>query len=64
MALPPKTPPRFVPTLTEVVQFPDAVQKKFAEASKVILAKETAGGERAGKGSAALTGLMKDLGYA
>ena len=23
MALPPKTPPRFVPTLTEVVQFPD-----------------------------------------
>lgn len=25
MALPPKTPPRFVPTLTEVVQVPDAV---------------------------------------
>lgn len=48
----------------EVVQFPDAVQKKFAEASKGILAKEIAGGELAAKGGAALTGLMKDLGYA
>ena len=47
----------------EVVQFPDAVLKKFAEASKMILAKETAKGELAAKGGTALTGLMKDLGY-
>lgn len=47
----------------EVVQFPDAVLKKFAEASKTILAKEMASGERAKKGGMALTGLMKDLGY-
>lgn len=47
----------------EVVQFPDAVLKKFAEASKVILAKETASGPLAAKGGQALTGLMKDLGY-
>lgn len=47
----------------EVVQFPDAVLKKFAEASKTILAKEMASGERAKKGGTVLTGLMKDLGY-
>ena len=48
----------------EVVQFPDAVKQKFAEASKTILAKEAAKGERAAKGAATLTALMKDLGYA
>jgi TRAP-type mannitol/chloroaromatic compound transport system substrate-binding protein len=48
----------------EVVQFPDAVQAKFAEASKTILAKEIAKGARAAKGGAALTALMQDLGYA
>lgn len=48
----------------EVVQWPDAVQKKFDEASDMILAKETAKGELAAKGAAALKGLMKDLGYA
>ncbi len=47
----------------EVVQFPQAVQEKFAEASKAIMAKEIAKGERAAKGGAALTTLMKDLGY-
>ena len=47
----------------EVVQFPDAVLKRFAEASRDILAKETARGPRAAKGAEALTGLMKDLGY-
>lgn len=48
----------------EVVQFPEAVQLKFAEASKEILAKEAEKGERAAKGAAALNGLMADLGYA
>ena len=48
----------------EVVQFPEAVLAKFADASKAILAKEAAKGARAAKGAAALTGLMKDLGYA
>jgi TRAP-type mannitol/chloroaromatic compound transport system substrate-binding protein len=47
----------------EVVQWPDAVQKKFAEASQTILAKEAAKGELAAKGAATLTSLMKDLGY-
>lgn len=47
----------------EVVQFPDAVQKKFAEASKAILDKERGKGELAAKGADALTTLMKDLGY-
>lgn len=47
----------------EVVQWPDAVQKKFAEASNAILAKEEAKGDRAKKGAAALKTLMKDLGY-
>ncbi len=47
----------------EVVQFPAAVQAKFAEASKSILAKEIAKGGRAVKGGAALTALMADLGY-
>ena len=48
----------------EVVQFPEPVLAKFADASKAILAKEAAKGARAAKGAAALTGLMKDLGYA
>jgi TRAP-type mannitol/chloroaromatic compound transport system substrate-binding protein len=48
----------------EVVQFPEAVLKKFSEASKTILAKEIASGPLAAKGGQALTGLMKDLGYA
>jgi len=47
----------------EVVEFPKPVQEKFADASKAILAKEVAKGERAAKGGAALTALMKDLGY-
>lgn len=47
----------------EVVRFPDDVLKKFAEASKDILAKETAKGDVAKKGSQALTKLMSDLGY-
>lgn len=48
----------------EVVQFPAAVEAKFAEASKAILAKEIALGPLAAKGGAQLTTLMKDLGYA
>ncbi len=48
----------------EVVQFPDTVLQRFSEASKAILAKEAARGERAAKGAAALTALMKDIGYA
>jgi hypothetical protein len=40
------------------------VKQRFAEASKAILAKEAAKGERAAKGAATLTQLMKDLGYA
>jgi TRAP-type mannitol/chloroaromatic compound transport system substrate-binding protein len=47
----------------EVVNWPDDVLKKFAEASKGILQKEAAKGERAAKGSEALTKLMTDLGY-
>ncbi|KIZ35287.1 MULTISPECIES: TRAP transporter substrate-binding protein DctP [Rhodopseudomonas] len=47
----------------EVVRFPDDVLKKFAEASKGILSKETAKGDRAAKGGEALTKLMTDLGY-
>ena len=47
----------------EVVRWPDAVLKKFSEASQAILAKETAKGELAAKGSATLVALMKDLGY-
>lgn len=47
----------------EVVQWPAEVQKKFAETSKAILDKEIAKGEIAAKGAAALTSLMKDLGY-
>lgn len=48
----------------EVVRFPDDVLEKFAEASNVILAKETAKGDIAAKGGKALTSLMSDLGYA
>lgn len=48
----------------EVVQWPEAVQKKFDEASDAIMAKETAKGELAAKGAASLKALMKDLGYA
>lgn len=48
----------------EVVQFPDAVMKKFQEASQGIIKKEQAKGPIAAKGCAALTGLMSDLGYA
>ena len=47
----------------EVMQFPDDVQKKFAEASKAILKKELAKGDTANKGGQALTQLMSDLGY-
>lgn len=47
----------------EVVQFPDDVLKKFAEASKAIMAKEIAKGQIAAKGGQALTKLMTDLGY-
>jgi TRAP-type mannitol/chloroaromatic compound transport system substrate-binding protein len=47
----------------EVVQWPEAVQQKFGEVSKTLLAKEGAKGPRAAKGVEALTGLMKDLGY-
>lgn len=47
----------------EVVRFPDDVLKKFADASKEILKKETAKGEAAAKGGQALTKLMSDLGY-
>lgn len=47
----------------EVVQFPKEVQQGFAAASKEILAKEAAKGERAAKGAAILTSFMKDLGY-
>lgn len=47
----------------EVVQWPEAVQQKFSEASKALIAKEGAKGPRAAKGVDALNGLMKDLGY-
>jgi TRAP-type mannitol/chloroaromatic compound transport system substrate-binding protein len=47
----------------EVVSWPDDVLKKFTEASKGILQKESAKGERAAKGSESLTKLMTDLGY-
>lgn len=48
----------------EVVQFPQAVQEKFAAASREILAKEAAKGERAAKGAEILTSFLKDLGRA
>jgi len=48
----------------EVVQWPDAVQQKFGEVSKTLIAKEAAKGPLAAKGVEALNGLMKDLGYA
>jgi TRAP-type C4-dicarboxylate transport system substrate-binding protein len=48
----------------QAMQFPAPVMAKFSEASKAILAKELAKGDLAAKGGAALTGLMKDLGYA
>ena len=47
----------------EVVQWPEAVQQKFGEASNMLLGKEAAKGARAAKGAEALTSLMKDLGY-
>ena len=47
----------------EVVQWPDDVLKRFAEASKGILQKEIAKGPVAAKGAAALTSLLGDLGY-
>jgi TRAP-type mannitol/chloroaromatic compound transport system substrate-binding protein len=47
----------------EVVRFPDDVLKKFADASKEILKKETVKGEVANKGGQVLTKLMSDLGY-
>jgi TRAP-type mannitol/chloroaromatic compound transport system substrate-binding protein len=48
----------------EVVRWPEPVLQKFGEASQAILAKEAAKGELGAKGAAALTALMKDLGYA
>jgi TRAP-type mannitol/chloroaromatic compound transport system substrate-binding protein len=48
----------------EVVQFPKAVEERFAAASKEILAKETAKGPLAAKGAAQLNVIMKALGYA
>lgn len=48
----------------EVVRFPDDVLKKFADASRGILKKETDKGEIASKGGEVLTKLMSDLGYA
>lgn len=47
----------------EVVRFPDDVLKKFGDASKEILKKETSKGDIAQKGGEAITKLMKDLGY-
>lgn len=47
----------------ELVRFPDAVQKRFSDASQAILAKELGKGELAARGGAALTALAKDLGY-
>lgn len=48
----------------KVTRWPDDVMKRFADASQVILKKELDKGDIAQKGGAALTGLMKDLGYA
>ena len=47
----------------EVVQFPDDVLKRFAEASTGILKKEASKDDNARKAGDALTNLMKDLGY-
>jgi TRAP-type C4-dicarboxylate transport system substrate-binding protein len=47
----------------EVVQFPKAVEQRFAVASKEIMAKETAKGPLAAKGAATVASIMKDLGY-
>ncbi|MFO1198739.1 MAG: TRAP transporter substrate-binding protein DctP [Burkholderiaceae bacterium] len=47
----------------EVVRWPDAVLKKFGEASQAILAKEASKGELGAKGAGILTAFMKDLGY-
>lgn len=47
-----------------VTQFPDDVLKKFADASKAILAEERAKGGNAEKATDMLTGFLKDLGYA
>jgi TRAP-type C4-dicarboxylate transport system substrate-binding protein len=47
----------------EVVQFPKAVEERFAKASKEIMAKETAKGSLAAKGAATVASIMKDLGY-
>ncbi len=47
----------------KVMQFPQAVQEKFAEASASILKGERAKGGNAEKGADMLTGLMKTLGY-
>jgi TRAP-type mannitol/chloroaromatic compound transport system substrate-binding protein len=47
----------------EVVQFPKAVEDRFAVASKEIMAKEAAKGPLAAKGAATVASIMKDLGY-
>ena len=48
----------------EVVQFPKAVEERFAVASKEIMAKEAAKGPLAAKGAATVASILKDLGYA
>ena len=47
----------------EVVQFPKAVEERFAAASKEIMAKEAAKGPLAAKGAATVASILKDLGY-
>ncbi|AVO49276.1 ABC transporter substrate-binding protein [Melaminivora suipulveris] len=47
----------------ELVQFPDEVQKRMAQASKDILAKDMNKGPKAKEMGDKLLGLMKDLGY-
>ncbi len=47
----------------EVVQFPKAVEERFAVASKEIMAKEVTKGPLAAKGAAAVASILSDLGY-
>ncbi|GAA3989457.1 hypothetical protein GCM10022279_10710 [Comamonas faecalis] len=47
----------------ELVPYPEDVQKRMAQASKDILAKDMAGGPKAKEMGEKLTALMKDLGY-
>jgi TRAP-type C4-dicarboxylate transport system substrate-binding protein len=47
----------------KLITFPDALQKKLTEASKAVLEKEAARGDKGAEGVKRLNALMKDLGY-